>query len=257
MKEHKTYHPEPYWSEVAERIEQRGAENVIAGDDEPFYRYKREKFLKLLHSLDFSGKKVLEIGCGPGGNLNEIAKRGDVKELCAVDISDSMIKLARKNTKGKVKAITKINGQKIPYPDNTFDIVFSATVLQHNTDHAMMEQILSEMCRVSKRQVVLFEQIDNPMSGDSLCYWRPVSAYQEIAEKNGLQLIETKFIDIYISYLVSGSIRKGLNPSTRKEGEPLNGFSIFLQNITLPITKQLDKVFKAKKDVAKLVFQKK
>ena len=43
------YHPEKYWSEVGERIESReDAHNVIAGDDEPFYRYKREKFLGLL-----------------------------------------------------------------------------------------------------------------------------------------------------------------------------------------------------------------
>lgn len=60
------YHPEPYWSEVAQKIKTREGVNVIAGDDEPYYRYKRKRFLKLLNSVDFAGKSVLEIGSGPG-----------------------------------------------------------------------------------------------------------------------------------------------------------------------------------------------
>ncbi|MBC36107.1 MAG: hypothetical protein CL663_08720 [Bacteroidetes bacterium] len=68
-----SYHPEKYWSEVGSRIQEREqGKNVIAGDDEPFYRYKRVKFLKLLKEIDFDRKKVLEVGCGPGGNLLEM-----------------------------------------------------------------------------------------------------------------------------------------------------------------------------------------
>lgn len=71
-----TYHPEKYWSEVAKVIKKReNGKNVIAGDDEPYYRYKRQKFLSLLHSIDFSNKTLLEIGCGPGGNLIEVSKK--------------------------------------------------------------------------------------------------------------------------------------------------------------------------------------
>ena len=56
------YHPEPYWSEVANRIKGRKGKNIIAGDDEPFYRYKREKFLSMFKTIDFKAKKVLELG---------------------------------------------------------------------------------------------------------------------------------------------------------------------------------------------------
>jgi len=61
------------WSEVGQRIEERdNGENVVAGDDEPYYRYKRKEFLKLLNEVEFGGKSILEIGHGPGGNLMEV-----------------------------------------------------------------------------------------------------------------------------------------------------------------------------------------
>ena len=124
-----SYHPEKYWSEVSELIKQRNDDNVIAGDDEPYYRYKRNRFLEMLSTIDFNNKNVLEVGCGPGGNLIEVLKKNP-KNLQAVDISENMVKLATKNTLGKV-AIHKINGTKFPFDDKTFDIIFTATVLQH------------------------------------------------------------------------------------------------------------------------------
>ena len=70
-----SYHPEKYWSEVSELIKQRNDDNVIAGDDEPYYRYKRNRFLEILSTIDFNNKNVLEVGCGPGGNLIEVLKK--------------------------------------------------------------------------------------------------------------------------------------------------------------------------------------
>jgi hypothetical protein len=54
------YHPEPYWNDVAKRIAARPGSKLLAGDDEPYYQYKRQQFLKLLHALPFRNKTVLE-----------------------------------------------------------------------------------------------------------------------------------------------------------------------------------------------------
>ncbi len=247
------YHPEPYWTEVAERIESREGRNLIAGDDEPFYRYKRERFLKMLHSIDFEGKSVLEIGSGPGGNLKEILTRNP-KKLSAADISSAMIKLASENTNGKVD-IKKTNGTELPFSDGEFDVVFSATVLQHNTDEKMMETLLAEMCRVSSDRVFLFEKVDGNLSGDDLCKARPVGHYTKLVNAHGFELVNTSYINIRTSYYVCGALRKGLNPKTREEGQPLTKVSLALQNLSLPFTKVLDKIFVSKKDVAKMEFQ--
>ena len=68
-------------------------------------------------------------------------------------------------------------------------------------------------------------------------------------------LVSSKWINIRTSYYVSGAIRKGLNSKDRVEGEPLNGISVFLQNLTLPVTRQLDKIFTSRKDIARLEFK--
>lgn len=252
----KEYHPEEYWTEVGKRIEQReNGKNVIAGDDEPFYRYKRVRFLELLHSVDFNGKKVLELGSGPGGNLLDISRKHKPAQLAGVDISSQMVALAKKKLPKNVDVI-KINGTQIPFDDNHFDIVFTATVLQHNTDESMLKKIMAELSRVSGDRVILFERIEDTIKGDELCYGRPVSYYSDIMRSHGYELVETKPINIRSSYYVSGAIRKGLNPKSRQEGEPLNGISVLLQNITLPVTKILDKIFTSSKDVTKLEYRK-
>ncbi len=249
------YHPENYWTEVGKRIRQReDGKNVIAGDDEPYYRYKRKRFLDLLHSVDVSNKSVLEVGCGPGGNLLELSVKKPLK-LVGVDISDEMVSLA-KNKLPKEVDIIKIDGTKLPFDDNSFDIVFTSTVLQHNTDEVMLKEIMKEISRVSSNKVYLFERIEQEIKGSDLCLGRPISYYSYIMEQNGFLLKSQEPINIRVSYYVSGVIRKLLNPKTRQEGEPLNGVSILLQKITLPITKLMDKIFKSEKDVVKLEFEK-
>lgn len=249
----KNYHPEEYWSKVGERIESReDGKNVIAGDDEPYYRYKRDEFLKLLRGVDFSGKNVVEIGCGPGGNLQEIYKLKPAK-LTGCDISAQMISLSKAKLPTDVNLV-KINGKELPFEDKTFDISFTATVLQHNTDDAMMRSILKEICRTNGNTVYLFERIENSITGDELCLGRPVDYYTSIMTENGFILKSTAFINIRCSYYVCGAIRKLFNPGSRKEGEPLTRLAIFLQNITLPFTKVLDKIFRSKKDLARLEY---
>jgi len=246
------YNPETYWSEVAARIKLREGKNVIAGDDEPFYRYKRRRFLQMLNSVNFEGKNVLELGCGPGGNLLEAWKKSP-KRLVGADISDEMIKLSREKLPQDIELV-KINGVKLPFADEEFDYVFTATVLQHNTNEEMLRQIMAEICRVSKEKVFLFERIEKKIKGDELCYGRPVSYYEEICKTFGFKLRSAEFINIRVSYYVCGIIRKVFSPKTRKEGEALSRIAIFLQKIKLPFTMQLDKVFKSKKDVAKMEF---
>lgn len=250
------YNPETYWSEVGNRIQQREEGNVLAGDDSPYYRYKRKRFLQMFNSIPFKGKSVMEIGHGPGGNLKELIKHHP-SLITGVDISETMISLAKENLGSDRIQFTKTDGRNINFPDRSHDIVFSATVLQHNSDEEMMKAMFQEMLRVSSDRVYIFERIEKQLKGDELCVGRPVEYYRQVAEQEGFKLNSSTFINIQVSYLVCGAIRKLFNSGKRNEGEQLNAFSVFLQSITLPITSILDKIFKARRNLGKLEFQRK
>lgn len=249
------YHPEPYWNKVADRIKKRKRGGSLAGDYEPYYAYKRKKFLKLLHSVDFNNKKVLEIGCGPGGNLKEIATNYSPEKLIGADISAEMLSLAGQNLENLPVSLHKVNGESLPFAGGEFDIVFTATVLQHNTDESMLKRNLEEICRVCGDKLILFERIERKITGDDLCQGRPVAYYQQLVEDQGFKLVSVDPINVRISYLVCGAIRKIFNARDHEEGMPPSQATVLLQKILLPVTRVLDRMVVSMSDVTKMEFR--
>jgi ubiquinone/menaquinone biosynthesis C-methylase UbiE len=248
-----TYNPETYWSAVANRMAKREKNVILAGDDEPYYEYKRVEFLSMLKKFDFKDKNVCEIGCGPGGNLAEVLKLNP-KKLTGVDISADMLNIAKSNLNNNQVEFHKTNGTSIEIPTDTFDVVFTATVLQHNTDEEMLAKLIAEIARISKHRVVFFERVESKIMGDDLCKGRPVRYYESIMNAHGYKLLNVDFINIRVSYYICGALRKIFNGANHQEGEPLNSTAYLLQKITLPITKILDKIFTSKKDIAAMSF---
>jgi hypothetical protein len=62
--ERMAYNPETYWSRVGQEIEKRAGDNVVAGDDNPYYRYKRSRFL-----CRFSGYDRFPVEDNHGGRF--------------------------------------------------------------------------------------------------------------------------------------------------------------------------------------------
>ena len=249
------YDREAYWDKVAEEISSRNDLKIIAGDDEPYYRYKRKLFLQLFDTVDCSNKSVLEIGSGPGGNLDYLVSKGCSK-IAGVDISPQMVQLSKKLLEGKNVEITKIDGTHLPFGKNNFDIVFTSTVLQHNTDEEKLKQLLEEIGRVSAREVILFERIERTIRGHETNLGRPVDYYATLLKPAGFSLIEAKFLPIQASYYTCGAIRKIFNKKNRGEGEPISKLSHVLESFTLPVTSLLDQMVPSKRDLGMLRFQK-
>lgn len=248
-----SYHPEPYWNVVAGNIAQRSGSNIIAGDDEPYYRYKRQKFLTLLNRLSFGNKKVLEIGPGPGGNIAEVLHHNP-REVHGADISSNMLEMAQSRINDPRATFTKIDGVRIPYENEQFDISFTSTVLQHNTDEKMLKALCAEICRVTRHEVVLFEKIEKQIKGTELCLGRPVSYYEGLMKAHGFELMEQEFLNIPVSYMICGAVRRLFTRAGRHEGEPLPRLAHLIQKISLPLTSRLDKLFPSSREVAMLRF---
>ncbi|MBN2067041.1 MAG: class I SAM-dependent methyltransferase [Candidatus Diapherotrites archaeon] len=87
------------------------------------------------------GKQVLEIGCGTGLIMRQIA--GLEKNAVGIDISQKMLSKARE----KGFAVARADAAKLPFRDESFDVVYSFKVLAHIED---IGPALSEAARVAK-----------------------------------------------------------------------------------------------------------
>ncbi len=108
-----------------------------------FQRAQTQQFLKL---LDKSYNQVLEVGCGKGYWSYVGAKYKRFKECFGCDaFNDFQIKELNQYCK-KVE-YKKINGRRLPYQSNQFDLVFSMDVIEHIEDDL---SFIKEHLRVCK-----------------------------------------------------------------------------------------------------------
>jgi ubiquinone/menaquinone biosynthesis C-methylase UbiE len=92
---------------------------------------------------------VLEIGAGTGADSIELAKLG--AKCTILDYSAEALKVARRNARnaGVEISLIEANAEKIPLPDESFDIVFSQGLVEHFKDP---DRIVSEHFRLAKRE---------------------------------------------------------------------------------------------------------
>jgi ubiquinone/menaquinone biosynthesis C-methylase UbiE len=250
-----SYNPEAYWSRVAQEIEKRG-ENVIAGDDNPYYRYKRHKFLKsFLDTIDFQSKNVLEVGCGPGGNLRHIAAHHAPKHIFGADVSQKMLDVAAKNLSAYNVNLVKTDGVKLPYQDRQMDVSLTVTMLQHNSDENTFKSLVHELARVTKGTLVIMEDIGSGHSETGEWILRPVNSYRSEFAQYGFELAELKFLNTKISRKWYQSIQDHLISPRHQEGDPIRPAMRFLIGFPIPITRILDEIYREQGNLAKMVFR--
>jgi 2-polyprenyl-3-methyl-5-hydroxy-6-metoxy-1,4-benzoquinol methylase len=115
-------------------------------------RDRAKRAIQLLQdnfSIDFKGKKVLDVGCAYGSLSIEIAKLGAT--VVGIDISDKWLKLGEVNARGEADvklincdastfAATKQLGE-----DGPFDIIIVNDVFEHIYDTAGLVANLSKL----------------------------------------------------------------------------------------------------------------
>jgi len=92
--------------------------------------------------------EILEVGCGNGRDLLEIAKTGC--KLTGIDISEEMLEGAKKQLAPLKQAQVNImyaDVTKLDFKDNSFDKIIASEVLEHIPE---FEKALAEMARVLK-----------------------------------------------------------------------------------------------------------
>jgi len=118
----------------------------------PIQRFLLWNFFRNLLVL-ISEKKVisiLDVGCGEGFTLNRLKANNIGEKLEGIEYSEDAIVIGKK-IYPEIK-ITKGNIYKLPYKDNSFDLVLCTEVLEHLENP---EEGLRELIRVSKKYLVI------------------------------------------------------------------------------------------------------
>jgi ubiquinone/menaquinone biosynthesis C-methylase UbiE len=107
---------------------------------EKFEKQSRIRYALEHHILDFAdfkgarGKRVLEIGVGMGADYLEWLKAG--AQATGIDLSPASLDRARLRCElaGYNHDLRVADAESLPFPDNSFDLVYSYGVMHHSPD---------------------------------------------------------------------------------------------------------------------------
>jgi len=141
--------------------------------------YLYNRFMKSYESERYN-PKILDIGCSRGNALKNFAKFGDL-ELYGIDRREE-------ESEGFIFKECDLEVEKIPFPDDSFDIIYNKSVLEHvfNT-----ENFLTESLRVLKPGGI-FIGLTPDWAAQSQIFWDDFTHVRPFTKKglrDGLNII--------------------------------------------------------------------
>jgi SAM-dependent methyltransferase len=137
------------------------------------YRYMEGRWEKVARALADhyklkAGDKILDVGCGKGYLLYDFTKVVPGIDVTGLDISPYAIANAKEEIKDRIKLG---NAAALPFPDKSFDLVFSLTTL-HNLHNYDLDKALREVERVGRNKYICVESYRNEQEKANLLYWQ-------------------------------------------------------------------------------------
>lgn len=161
-------------------------------------------YRELIHTIKpLKPKRILDVGCGEGFTLIKLKHAKVGKRLEGIDNSDEALKIGKKIY--PQLDIKKGEVYKLPYKNNSFDLLTCTEVLEHLREP---EKALSELKRVTNKYMLLsvpnepFFILANLLRGkylrtfgnhpDHINHWTALS-FKKFLRKNGLKISGAKF----------------------------------------------------------------
>jgi len=159
---------------------------------------------------------LLDVSCGEGFFLREISRRAKSVKTFGLDISDTAVSVANRNSPGSVLLVA--DGQKIPFRDKVFDYVTCLGSLEHYLEP---EKGLREISRVAKESAEFCIVLPNSLSIDLFLHVRragdkPVDDFQ-ILERTATKRQWMRLLDKN-GFLVESVYGSNLWPELFQEG---------------------------------------
>jgi SAM-dependent methyltransferase len=120
------------------------------------------------------GCRVLEIGGGTGQQARMLADRGCL--VVSVDIADSMYAESREYP------VIVFDGERLPFGDSEFDVVYSSNVLEHVNDLAALHKETKRVLRPGGYEV-------HVLPTTAWRFWTSVAHYVDFSQQMALALI--------------------------------------------------------------------
>ena len=133
-----------------------------------WHKYQNDVFLspgnltqEIFQSLIISEIKkkkfasILEVGCGIGLNIFNLAKQFPSINFTGIDISDEAINFCKKNNNFKNVEFIKENSAKINFKDNYFDMTY--TVLSLEQMQQIQKEVIKKITQITKDRIILIE----------------------------------------------------------------------------------------------------
>jgi ubiquinone/menaquinone biosynthesis C-methylase UbiE len=121
------------------------------------FRYRTEShILKNLDTIDFHGKRVLEIGLGQGADAEQIIKRdGIYSGLDLTEESVTRVKMRFSLRNLPFEEVKQGSAVELPFADNSFDIIYSHGVLHHIPDIAVAQKEIARVLKSDGKLIVM------------------------------------------------------------------------------------------------------
>jgi SAM-dependent methyltransferase len=151
--------------------------------------YERPAMIDLLPNR-LTGLKVLDAGCAAGWYTEHLINQGAIPT--AIDISPEMVEATKRRTKGKVEVLCWDLSEKLPFEDDTYDIILSSLTLHYLEK---WENTFSEFSRVLKSSGIFLFSVHHPFMDISMSHTKEYFKTELLVDhwKRGEEMVEVVF----------------------------------------------------------------
>ena len=149
----RTFHwqTDGYFSEHSAEVYELGVELLFRGTADVMRRQIIPPITRLIREHGGADKlKLLDVGCGTGRTLHQLAVAHPTLRLHGADLSPAYIRKARERLADVAELTLAVeNGESLPWDDATFDVVTSVYMF-HELPRNARRNVVREMLRVVK-----------------------------------------------------------------------------------------------------------
>jgi len=174
-----------------------------------YWEYLYEINLNYIFENTREKDKILDVGCGTGKYLVELAKKNRICYGIDPLVEVSLAVAQRMAEKAKVNInLLQAEGENIPFPENFFDAVLFLSTIQHVND---ADKTLSEINRVLKNKGILL--ISAPLRKNIFNFFQDIfkpkyftysfsfNELKTLIQKNGFDILQIKGYGFFPPFL--------------------------------------------------------